>query len=164
MEKREAFCIVGWNINCCSHYGKKNITVPPKNKNRTSLLEQWIRIHRPMQGTQVRSLVWADPIGCITIKPTSQNYWACKPYLLKPEHPRACALQQERPPQWEASVLPLGKACMQQWRPSATKKSKRLLATQLLGHIHGENYYLNGYRYPSVHGSTIYNCEDMEAN
>ena len=32
-----------------------------KNKpGRSSLVAQWIRIHLPMQGTQVRSLVWED--------------------------------------------------------------------------------------------------------
>ena len=45
-------------------------------------------------------------------------------------HSRACALQQEKPPQWEAWVPPLEsspsslqleKARVQQWRPSTTK-------------------------------------------
>ena len=27
---------------------------------RTSLVVQWLRIHLPMQGTQVRSLLWKD--------------------------------------------------------------------------------------------------------
>ena len=39
-------------------------------------------------------------------KPLHHNYWACAPepptpQLLKPTHPRACAVQQEKPPQWE---------------------------------------------------------------
>ena len=29
----------------------------------TSLVVQRLSIHRPMQGTQVRSLVWEDPTG-----------------------------------------------------------------------------------------------------
>ena len=37
-------------------------------KNRkvwTSLVVQWLRIHLPVQGTQVQSLVWEDPTaGC----------------------------------------------------------------------------------------------------
>lgn len=32
MEKREAFCIVGGDINCCSHYGKKYNGSPKKQK------------------------------------------------------------------------------------------------------------------------------------
>ena len=32
MEKREAFCIVGGNINCCIHYGKKYNGSPKKQK------------------------------------------------------------------------------------------------------------------------------------
>ena len=95
---------------------------------RTSLVAQWLRIHLPMQGTQVQSLVWEDPTCCGATKPMSHNYWARTPQLLKPTSsrarvpqllslhaatteacaPRACALQQEKPLQWEASAL--------QWR------------------------------------------------
>ena len=28
---------------------------------RTSLVAQWLRIHLPMQGTRIQSLVWEDP-------------------------------------------------------------------------------------------------------
>ena len=50
--------------------------------------------------------------------------------LLKPADPRAHALQQEKPPQWETRTpqlesrphsLQLEKACVQQPRPSAAK-------------------------------------------
>ena len=51
------------------------------------MVVEWIRIHLPMQGTQVRFLVWEDP-PCRT---------APAPQLLKPTHPRACAPQQEKP-------------------------------------------------------------------
>ena len=37
-----------------------------------------------MQGTRVRALVWEDPTCCGATKPTSHNYWACVPQLLKP--------------------------------------------------------------------------------
>ena len=56
------------------------------------------------------------------------------PQLLKPKHPRARALQQEKPPQSEAHALPressphllqLEKACAQQWRPSKAKENKQ---------------------------------------
>jgi len=47
-----------------------------------------------MQETQIQSLVWDDP----TCHPSS---YACAQQLLKPEHYRACALQQEKPLQWE---------------------------------------------------------------
>ena len=30
-------------------------------ESRAFLVVQWIRIHQPMQGTQVRALVWEDP-------------------------------------------------------------------------------------------------------
>ena len=47
-----------------------------------------------MQETQIQPLVWDDP----TCHPS--NY-SCAQQLLKPEHYRACALQQEKPLQWE---------------------------------------------------------------
>ena len=40
-----------------------NVTV------RTSLVVQWLRIHLPMQGTWVQSLVWEDPTCLRVTKP-----------------------------------------------------------------------------------------------
>ena len=37
--------------------------------------------------------------------PSNCNYWVHTPQLLKPEHSRTCASQQENPPQWEAPVV-----------------------------------------------------------
>ena len=61
-------------------------------------LAQWLRICLPIQGTQVRALVWEDPTfhgatkpvrhkyqACAP-EPTSHNYWAHVPQLLKPVH------------------------------------------------------------------------------
>ena len=79
-----------------------------------SLVVQWLIIRLPMQGTGVRALVWEDPTCCRATKLVHHNYWTCAlepashnyrahvPQLLKPVRPRACALQQEKPPQWEA--------------------------------------------------------------
>ena len=62
----------------------------------TSLVVQWLRIHLPMQGTQVWALVWEDPTYRGATKPVRHNYWACAlqpvshnywahvPQLLKP--------------------------------------------------------------------------------
>ena len=41
-----------------------------KNSYRISLVVQGIRIHLPIQGTQVRSLVREDPTCCVATKPT----------------------------------------------------------------------------------------------
>ena len=91
----------------------------------TSLVAQWLTIRLPVQGTQVLFLVREDPTCRGAIKPVSHNYWACtlepashnywarEPQLLKPARPRACALQQEKPPQWEARAQQLEKARMQ---------------------------------------------------
>ena len=79
----------------------------------TSLVAQCLRIRLPMQGTRVRALVREDPTCHGATKPVRHNYWACalghEPQLPSPwdttteaHAPRARALQQEKPPQWEA--------------------------------------------------------------
>ena len=96
----------------------KSLEVPQKIKNRTtiwssnstfwyfseenkecwaSLVPQSLRICLPMQGTWVWGLVWEDPTCNGATGPMSHNYWACAS--------EACALQQERPQQWEACAL-----------------------------------------------------------
>ena len=71
----------------------------------TSLVAQWLRIRPPKQGTRVRALVWQDPTcgratkplrhnyWACALEPTSQNYWARVPQLLKPACSRALMLQ-----------------------------------------------------------------------
>ena len=54
-----------------------------------SLVAQWLRICLPMQGTQVRALVWEDPTCRGATRPVSHSYRACAS--------GACAPQQERP-------------------------------------------------------------------
>ena len=44
------------------------------NKNRASLVAQWLRIRLPMQGTRVRALVWEDPTCRGAAGPVSHNY------------------------------------------------------------------------------------------
>ena len=63
---------------------------------RASLVVQWLRICRPMQGTGVRALVREDPTchgatmpvrhnyWACALEPASHNYWARVPHLLKP--------------------------------------------------------------------------------
>ena len=61
-----------------------------------------------MKGTRVQSLVREDPKCCGATKPVRHNYWAC---ALEPvshneaRAPTAHALQQDKPPQWEAHIL-----------------------------------------------------------
>ena len=43
----------------------------------TSLVVQWLRIHLPVQGTWVWSLVREDPTCRGATKPVRHNYWAC---------------------------------------------------------------------------------------
>ena len=103
---------------------------------RTSLVVQWLRIRLPMQGPWVRALVREDPTCCratkpvhhnywaCALEPVSHNYWACVPQLLSPcattteAHVSiAHALQQEKPPQWEAHAL--------QRRAAPARRNKR---------------------------------------
>ena len=51
---------------------------------RASLVAQWLRIHLPLQGTWVRTLVREDPTCSRATKPVRHNYWARVPQLLKP--------------------------------------------------------------------------------
>ena len=67
-----------------------------RSPSRASLVAQWLRIHLPMQGTWVRTLVQEDPTCHGATKPGHHNYWACSlepvshncwartPQLLKP--------------------------------------------------------------------------------
>jgi len=84
-----------------------------------SLVAQWERVCLPMQETWVWPVTWEDPTCLGATKPMrhnywayaleslSHNYWAHVLQLLKAEHSRACALQWEKPPQWEAHPLHL---------------------------------------------------------
>ena len=45
-----------------------------KNPLRASLVAQWLRIRLPMQGIQVRALVWEDPTCRGATKPVRHNY------------------------------------------------------------------------------------------
>ena len=85
-----------------------------QQNNRGSLVAQWKRTCLPMQETGVWSLIWGDPTSNCALCATS--CWACAPepgsctcgahmpQLLKPAHPRACALQQGKPRQREAQA------------------------------------------------------------
>ena len=45
-----------------------------KNKNRASLVAQWLRIRLPMQGTRIRALVQEDPTCRGAAKPVRHSY------------------------------------------------------------------------------------------
>ena len=107
---------------------KANLLYSTKLTVRNSLVTQWLRIHLPMQGTWVRSLVWEGPTCCGATKRMCHNYWTSEP--------RACALKQEKPRQWEAQImqpessphsLQQEKVCAQKWRPSAAKNKDYFL-------------------------------------
>ena len=69
--------------------------------------------------TWVWSMIWEDTTCLGATKPLHRNHWAsaleprnhnCWAYVLqrpKPKQPRACVLQQEKPPEWEAHASQL---------------------------------------------------------
>ena len=72
----------------------------------TSLVVQWLRLHLPMQGTQVWSLLWGDPTGCgdPDYMPVHPNYWTPLSSLCAATI-EAHVLCNEKPPRWEACTL-----------------------------------------------------------
>ena len=70
-----------------------------------------------MQGTRVQAVVREDPTcrgatkpvchnyWACSLEPTSHNYWSLHATTTEARTPRARALQQEKPPQWEARRL-----------------------------------------------------------
>ena len=86
-----------------------------ESDSETSLVVQQIRIHLPMQGTRVRSLVWEDPTRRRATKPVHYSCWVHMLRLLKPVclEPFSCTPQQVKPPQWEAHAL--------QWTAAPTR-------------------------------------------
>ena len=82
---------------------------------------QWLRAHLPVWEKRVWSLSRKDPTCHGATKPMHHSYWA--------RGPTARALQQEKPPQWEACTLQLEKACMQQRRPRQAKKINKWFET-----------------------------------
>ena len=77
-----------------------------KNNRRTSLVVQLLRIRLPMQGTRF------DP--CSGKIPHAEGQLSPCTTTTEPAHPRARALQQEKPLQWEARAPQLEKAHTQQ--------------------------------------------------
>ena len=104
---------------------RKNIML--EGRKGTPLVEQWIRICLPMQGTRVQFLVREDSTWYRAPKPVCHNYWAFMLQLLKPAHTEPVLHEkchQMRSPRTAAESSPhsppLEKACAQQQRPRAT--------------------------------------------
>ena len=74
--------------------------------NGASPVAQWLRISLPMQGAQVRALVQEDPTCPGATKPVCHNYWSLRATTTDAHVPRARALWQQKPPQWEARAPP----------------------------------------------------------
>ena len=59
-------------------------------------------VKNPPANAGVQSLVWEDPTCCGANEPVCHNYWSPRAATTEALVPRAHALQQEKPPQWEA--------------------------------------------------------------
>ena len=96
-----------WKEN---YLNRKNPDVIPeylKNDLGTSLVEQWLRVRLPMQGTRVRSLIREDPRASEQLSPRATTTEA--------RALTARAPQQEKPPQWEARAP--------QWRAAPARRN-----------------------------------------
>ena len=112
-----------WRSKWTRHTTKVKIWYPKKRKRNFRVFPGGALVKNPPAnaGTQVRALAQEDPTchgatkpvrhnyWAWALEPTSHNYWALEPQLLssratttEAHAPRACALQQEKPPQWEA--------------------------------------------------------------
>ena len=82
-----------------------------------SLVEQWLRVCLPIEGTRVLALVWEDPTCRGATGPVSHNYWACAS--------GASAPQQERPRKWEARAPRWGVApACRNWREPSLRNEE----------------------------------------
>ena len=98
---------------------------------KTSLVVQWIRIHLPLQGTWVQSLVREDSACHRRLKPTHHNDWAWAP--------KACALRKRSPAMRGLCTATKCSPCSpqpekareQQLRPTVTKINKWTLKITL---------------------------------
>ena len=95
------------------------------------------------QEMQVQSLVQEDPTCWAATKPVHHSYWECAPeprshnywahelQLLKPSCSRACAAEQKKPLQWEASPWHLEKSPCSSEDPAQPTINKWELETLL---------------------------------
>ena len=86
---------------------------------KASLVAQWLRICLPMQGTQVRALVWEDPHA-----PEQLGPWATttEPACLEPVLRNKRGRDSERPAHRDEEWPPqLEKALAQKRRPNTAK-------------------------------------------
>ena len=110
----------------------------------TSPVAQWLRIHLPMQGTWVQSLVWEDPTWHGATKPMCHNYWVCAlepvshsywahvPQLLKPVCLGLCSTTREATAMRSLCTTTKSSPCSpqqekartQQWRPNTAQINK----------------------------------------
>ena len=82
LDKSSRVCLLWWVMGSLTgqeaHYtpaALKRIKRPLERGNlRTSLVVQWLRIHLPIQGTQVPSLLWKDSTSRRADKPMRHSY------------------------------------------------------------------------------------------
>ena len=85
------------------------------HKDATTLVIHCLRIHLPMQGTWVRSLVHEDSTCCRATKPVFHSYWDC---ALESKLHNKRSHGNKKPGHHSPQ---LEKACTERWRPSTAK-------------------------------------------
>ena len=78
---------------------------------------QWLRIHLPMQGIWVWSLIQEDSTCHRVAKPVSCNYWS--PHIIEPEFCNKRGHHNEEPMHYSQRVAP---ACCNQRKPACSNK------------------------------------------
>ena len=110
--------------HCYTSLLKLNSVLSERLSPGTSLDVQWLRIHLPMQGTQVWSLVWEDPTSHRATKPVHPDHWSVRT-LERLLHSKG-SRHSEKPGAAveEPLQVTLQTAGVRQWRPSAAKRNQ----------------------------------------
>ena len=109
------------------------IFIIPQKKKKIAGLPWWLS-YLPMQEPWVWALIWKDPTCHRAAKPICHSLCsrAQEPQLLEPTHPRAWALQQEKPPQGAAQTQQLERGPHSQLEEKARTATKTQHSQKLI--------------------------------
>ena len=96
----------------------------------TSLVVQWLRIHLPIPGIQLRSLAWEESTCHRATKPVFQSSWNCMPWSLSSSRREATTV---RRPHTETRVAPT--ATTRESLSSSEDSAQPKIGKSLLNHI-----------------------------
>ena len=103
-----------WHTHRC-HDSSKTNHKDQKLGRGVSLVAQWLGVRLPMQGTQVRALVWKAPTCCGAAGSAYPNYWGPRAWSPRSAAREATAMRGTRTARKSSPRSPqLGKAHVQQ--------------------------------------------------